>query len=465
MIEEEEHVPAPAERRCACRRSGCRRRGRELLVVRDVADDRRDPRAGEQLPAAREAERALVAHLEKSSRKPIAPQRDACTKSTVSAGDRVAARGAGTATAIATRSAGRPSSASPASRRAGRALLADLLAELAPAQEADEARPGDDRDQQRDDAGDEDVGPLAVTVASALGDALESDRARALDEHDSRRGGAVRRSSASRRLDVRRRHVAPRRVRSAASGADRDDHVDAELARARGRSPRGRPRLAVRRARPSRRARRRVRRPAARSEMLERRAHRDRVRVVGVVDRAGRRRGAAAPRRQSANATSRRPRPGSSGRPSARHARERGERVLARGGARVKSTSIVPSEVETTAPAPRARTPSSARRSPNADDLEVAAARPEKLGGHDRGAAGRQRRRSARPSRAATPSTVPTSSRCTGPIVRDHADVGPRERAELGDLAEPAHRRARRCRPRCPARARQSVSGTPSSLL
>src|SRR6266536_311289 len=46
-----------------------------------------------------------------------------------------------------------------------RPLLANLLAELLAAQELDEARPGQDRNQAGDDAGDEDAGH-AVTPAS-----------------------------------------------------------------------------------------------------------------------------------------------------------------------------------------------------------------------------------------------------------------------------------------------------------
>ena len=40
---------------------------------------------------------------------------------------------------------------------------------------------------------------------------------------------------------------------------------------------------------------------------------------------------------------------------------------------------------------------------------------------------------------SATRSTVPTSSRCSGPIDDTSDDVGPRDRTELGDLPEPAH--------------------------
>ena len=54
------------------------------------------------------------------------------------------------------------------------------------------------------------------------------------------------------------------------------------------------------------------------------------------------------------------------------------------------------------------------------------------------------RRRPARASRisafaAATASTVPISSRCTGPTERDHADVGRGESGQVGDLPGAAH--------------------------
>ena len=40
-------------------------------------------------------------------------------------------------------------------------LLTDLLAERVPAQEVDEDRPGEDRNDQRDERGDENAGHLA----------------------------------------------------------------------------------------------------------------------------------------------------------------------------------------------------------------------------------------------------------------------------------------------------------------
>ena len=50
---------------------------------------------------------------------------------------------------------------------AGRAVLADRLAELVPAQELDELRPDHDRDDHRDQAGDEDSDHYGVSFARA----------------------------------------------------------------------------------------------------------------------------------------------------------------------------------------------------------------------------------------------------------------------------------------------------------
>ena len=47
------------------------------------------------------------------------------------------------------------------------AVLADVLAELVPAQELDELRADDDRHDQRDERGDEDAGLDAVTIKAS----------------------------------------------------------------------------------------------------------------------------------------------------------------------------------------------------------------------------------------------------------------------------------------------------------
>ena len=76
----------------------------------------------------------------------------------------------------------------------------------------------------------------------------------------------------------------------------------------------------------------------------------------------------------------------------------------------------------------------------DAADVEVVAQVRLELGDvrHDRGAAGGQRRESSAFARA-TPSTEPTSSRCTGPIAVITPTSGRAIRAQLGDLAEAAH--------------------------
>ena len=201
---------------------------------------------------------------------------------------------------------------------------------------------------------------------------LEADRARALTStqspgSDERR--QRRRPASTRRRPARDRHAAGGLDVAARERADGDEHVDAQPA-TRGR-PRGGTRRVRRRARPCRRGRRRVRRPPARvGEVLERRAHRDRVRVVGVVDQERRRPGAAAPRRASAR-TRRRRAPAPSSRPSASYGGERGERVRGVVRAAVKSTLDAR---RATVAQPRSRSNgSSVDVRADADDLEVVA--------------------------------------------------------------------------------------------
>ena len=106
----------------------------------------------QQLPAAREAERAPVAELdevvEEADR--AAAERDAEDRERR---DRVVAeeqeRDDGTDSISSP-----PIVGVPCFTCGRRALLADVLPELAVAQEVDELRPGHDRDDHRDDAGE-----------------------------------------------------------------------------------------------------------------------------------------------------------------------------------------------------------------------------------------------------------------------------------------------------------------------
>ena len=63
-----------------------------------------------------------------------------------------------------------------------RPVLADVLAELAHPQVFDEFRAEEDADQHRRHPGDQDFAHQPISSASTLGDALQADRARALDE-------------------------------------------------------------------------------------------------------------------------------------------------------------------------------------------------------------------------------------------------------------------------------------------
>ena len=88
--------------------------------------------------------------------------------------------------------------------------------------------PSDDRDEQRDDAGDEDSDHLAgVHSRERLGDALEPGRARALHEH-----AVAGVDDGSGHVDCRRRIGTPVVGPVAARElADADHDVDAEILR------------------------------------------------------------------------------------------------------------------------------------------------------------------------------------------------------------------------------------------
>ena len=104
----------------------------------------------------------------------------------------------------------------------------------------------------------------------------------------------------------------------------------------------------------------------------------------------------------------------------------------------MKLTSIAPSEVATTAPSPWSSKPSSRTSSPMRTTVRSSRAT-GKLGGHDRGPAGRQRLQQLA-LRAPDALDRADLLQVDGADRGDHADLGPRERAELRDLAEAAHR-------------------------
>ncbi len=191
---------------------------------------------------------------------------------------------------------------------------------------------------------------------------------------------------------------------------------------------------AARRARPSRRAPRRCRRPPATArEVLERRAHRDRVRVVGVVDeRHAVRRARSPPRASGLNSTSRRPSP--SGMPRTSQTVSAASVLSSWWGARklVSSLTVAPADREAARLLDARRTGGSRCR--RASGRARAAARPGTTATPPGGSAS-----ISSAFALATFSTVPTSSRWTGRDVRDQPDLRPGERGEPGDLAEPAH--------------------------
>ena len=170
------------------------------------------------------------------------------------------------------------------------------------------------------------------------------------------------------------------------------------------------------------------RRPSAfASSCAERRPHRDRVGVVGVVDQQ-----AAARQRQLLAAPARELDLDALGARQAERV-ERGQRC---GGVR---DVVLGREVEADAARPSCVRPRARPRArPGRTTVDVVALDRELLR-HDRGAAGRQRRDqlALRPLHAFERAD---ELEVDGPDVRDHADVRPRDPAEVGDLAEAAHR-------------------------
>ena len=104
----------------------------------------------------------------------------------------------------------------------GRPLLADLLAELVPAQEGDERRAGDDPEKRRHHRRAE----HQLHGSSASTSASRPDRAAALDEHHVARAGHARRGRGQRRLAV----GIPGTPVRARERPDGDHPIDAELA-------------------------------------------------------------------------------------------------------------------------------------------------------------------------------------------------------------------------------------------
>jgi hypothetical protein len=246
----------------------------ELLVIGRHAhgDGRREQE--QHLPACVQPERAAVPELE-----PVVEEPDR-TARVRGAEDRerrhgVDARGE-------ERDRRREHDQEPAHRRRAlldrvvlRALLADLLAELVAAQEVDERGPGEQGDDQRHQRRDEDACHYRVSFAATA----SSPTAREPFTSKTRRPADERREGVAGL--VGRRHGAAA-VPLGEAGRPHADHLDAELAR----EPadvavvlgRSRPELGHlaedRDASPG---------PGPLGEVLESRAHRERVRVVAVV--------------------------------------------------------------------------------------------------------------------------------------------------------------------------------------
>src|SRR5918999_2088864 len=163
--EEEERVPGPRERRAHVEAGQVDLRV-QVAVPRERADHRRDEGEERQLPAAREAERAAVAGLDE-----IVDEADQAAGGGGEEEGQRRRRGAGEGEE-GERGRDQDQHASHHGRAslgpvALRPLLADLLADLAPAQELDELRADHDRDHHRDDGGDEDSGHYAGTPSRA----------------------------------------------------------------------------------------------------------------------------------------------------------------------------------------------------------------------------------------------------------------------------------------------------------
>ena len=244
--QEDEHVVGRPE-------AEVRVQDRDVDVGREVLAMRHEPHAGDhereqqELPAAREAERApprqlqvVVDEADRGARERRPGHRQ----------PRPGVLGEDARTRAARTRAGRrrPSSACPAwTDVPRRPVLADVLAELVAAQEGDERGPGHDPEQHRDHAGGQhELHVSASTTVSRPADAA------GLHEH--RVAGAQERRPARPAAAPASAYQAP--AVAAAERADGDDQR-----RRRAAAPRAPPRRAGRarpgRARPSRRARRR----------------------------------------------------------------------------------------------------------------------------------------------------------------------------------------------------------------
>ncbi len=126
----------------------------QLLVVRASADGDRDPSSSSIFQRPESPSERRWRSLVKSSRKPIAPQASIVPK-IVSAGS---VNRESTTNAIEAAASDQQAAHRRRSLLDGvpfRPLLADVLAELVLAQEGDEARPDEDRDDHRDDRRDQ----------------------------------------------------------------------------------------------------------------------------------------------------------------------------------------------------------------------------------------------------------------------------------------------------------------------
>ena len=371
-----------------------------------------------------------------------------------------------------------------------RPVVAHVLAELAPAQEVDELRREEDADQQGGGAADQDL--CHQRRRERVGDPLERHPARALDQHGVAGLAAASRSSAAAAAasPAWRCSPPPKRLpRPRGARADGDEQRDARRLRLL-------PQLAVVALLVARPELEHVAEhgdaPAGggRGKLVERGAHRHRVRVVAVVDDDHAARQSIAARR-AAPRTRHRARRRRAPRPSARAAASAAHRSLSRCAARKPGSSMHAPLAEGDEHARRLRA-ASTRRRPRARS-----ARPRgRRAGTARAAARRPAPRPSRPRAspsissalaAAIASSEPSSSRCAGPTLTitptsgsqiavssaicprpahrelEHERLGPRRRredrerhADLGVLVV-------RARDRGEARARAARRGCPSS--
>ena len=367
-----------------------------------------------------------------------------------------------------------------------RALVADLLAEALPGEEPDQVRGEQDRDRERHARGDEDTphatgsrvrhwSPSSASASRsrpAARDALTSTTSPGSSSRAQQRRAAVRPTSAATVAAARRtrrradRHERRSTPSSAATAADLG-------VRGRGLRRPARP------CRPSTaQVRRRGRRPRERGQRLQRRAHRLRVRVVGVVDHGDAVRAVGdlhpPPARRGRPPTARRRRPRAWRRTRAPPRRRPGR---CRRGARRPAAAPPPPALRGDQPEPgAARRPastSSARTSRLGDRPTVTtrAARARRhrgdgrvVGVEHRHPVGGQRlhqlalRRGDRLRRAEL-------AQVRAPDVEHHPDPRLRDAAQRGDVARARGRTAPAPGGGWSASARSAVQGRPSSLL